>query len=368
MGYLKPIDAIRAMAVLLIIASHWIDASSLSRQLGLDSIGVNTLFVISGFLITNILFNQREKTWPYGSPSVKVLLKFYARRALRIFPIYYLLIIALLVYYFQKTHTITADFYYYLTYTSNFYFYSKHVFEAPIPNVWTLAVGAQFYLIWPWLMLSFNKKYLLGIILGFILCGVVTQFLFRSIPLGHLLPFTCFDCFGMGALLSWVVVYNPNLINKFYKRVTIAALISVCLYVWFMYQDLWEITILRTCAGIIALWILTYLVVNHTKRSVLVDTILYNPFLLFLGKISYGLYLYHLIIPLLIENDFFWLTINVNLPDVFLSHLNWINFFESAILLLLISVLSYFLVEKPFSSVKKYFSLNQSSKAYNQMV
>lgn len=353
MNYYKPIDSIRAIAVFLIVASHWFDASSLSHQLGVDSIGVNTLFVVSGFLVTRLLLDQREQAMQSGYSISSIALNFYVRRSLRIFPVYYLLVSALLIYHFEKNHVITADFYYYLTYTSNFYFYTKHAFEGLIPHVWSLAVGAQFYLIWPWILLYAKKNHLPGFIAGFILVGVVAQLLFSPFPLGYLLPVTCFDCFGMGALLAWVVIYNPALLHDFYKKVSVAALISVVTYGWFVYQGLWKVTVLRTCTGVVTLWILTY-VVSNTNRGRLIDKyILYSPFLKFIGKISYGLFLYHLLIPLLIDNDFFWLTINVNLPDSMLRHLEWVYFGEAVFLLFVASILSYYIIEKPFLTLNK---------------
>jgi peptidoglycan/LPS O-acetylase OafA/YrhL len=357
MGYVKPFNSLKAIAVLLIIGTHWLDSSSLGFQLGIDGIGINMLFVISSFLTTRILLEHREQSVRAGIPPLTIAGNFYSREVLRFFPIYYLLVFALMIYYFAKNTSI-ADFYAYLTFTSNLYFYNQHVFTDPIPHVWPLAVGVQFYLVWPWVLLFINRKYLFSSIIGCIVIGIITQYIFRSVTLSSILPFTCLDCLGMGALLSWVVVYRPFLFDKFYNWAGLAALVSLVIYGWFIYQGQWQATNLRTCTGVITLWLMTYLLRNNHREKSKWSYLFHHPVLLFLGKISFGLYLYHLIIPQLVDNDFFWYKINAHLPDALLNYLLWFYLGECATILIIVSVLSYYIIEKPLLSFKKSFDLD----------
>ena len=92
MPYIKQLDSIRGIAVLLVMLSHWIPTSF--SHLG-AFIGVNTFFVLSGFLISNILFYNKNEAEAAGYSKLLVLNNFYFRRTLRIFPIYFLVVIIL---------------------------------------------------------------------------------------------------------------------------------------------------------------------------------------------------------------------------------------------------------------------------------
>jgi peptidoglycan/LPS O-acetylase OafA/YrhL len=89
LGYLPQLDALRAFAVLLVVWHHWFGP----RELGLGPMGVWIFFVISGFLITRILLNSKGAT-ARGNRSA--LVRFYVRRFLRIFPLYYFVLLVAL--------------------------------------------------------------------------------------------------------------------------------------------------------------------------------------------------------------------------------------------------------------------------------
>lgn len=144
--------------------------------------------------------------------------------------------------------------------------------------------------------------------------------------------FTCFDAFGLGALLAWMLF--------FYGLVTAIVLVPV-----------------RTIVSFIALWLIAYIVLNQENDRLKINAILSNRVLIFLGEISYGIYLYHHIIPtalnLKIINRYF----NPLLPD-FLYKAHWLKLFvaENTILLIVISWLSYILIEKRFLNLKRQFA------------
>jgi peptidoglycan/LPS O-acetylase OafA/YrhL len=151
------LDGLRAVAVLLVFGSHY-----LPRQMAFGWIGVDFFFVLSGFLITGILFDTRFR--------VNRFKVFYARRILRIFPLYYgVLLVCLLLY--PVFHWIWhPSWLFFPAYLSN---YSRFVWPTPIfraspqveslvstlsfqfpfalrlSHLWSLAVEEQFYLMWP---------------------------------------------------------------------------------------------------------------------------------------------------------------------------------------------------------------------------
>src|SRR5258706_6412006 len=90
MNYIKQLDAVRAIAVILVVLSHWTKMSSITN-IPIGGMAVDVFFVLSGFLITQILLENRNKITSLNDRR-HIIKNFYIRRTLRIFPIYYLTI------------------------------------------------------------------------------------------------------------------------------------------------------------------------------------------------------------------------------------------------------------------------------------
>lgn len=323
MKYIKQLDSIRAIAVILVVISHWVSVDHAINRTPNGAIGVDIFFVLSGFLISKILFDQRNNSEILNIPKSTLIKNFYVRRTLRIFPIYYLTIFFLLIIAKSTGTNIQSSFTYFLTYTSNFYFFKIQSWDGMVSHLWSLAVEEQFYLIWPWFLLFSNKKYFLHIIIGFILIGISSQYLMRGIKMSTILTFTCFDAFGLGALLAWVMTYYKEKLAKFYMGASVAAVIAAFLFIYGAYQQKWSIVPLRTIVSILTLWIINYIIVNRETNSLKFKFILNNRVLIFLGKISYGLYLYHNIIPGTLNSKIINKYFNPMLPDLlYVKHWN----------------------------------------------
>jgi peptidoglycan/LPS O-acetylase OafA/YrhL len=235
-----------------------------------------------------------------------------------------------------------------------------------LSHLWSLAVEEQFYLIWPFVIIFFNKKYLLFAISLFIIIGSVSQHLLTKVPYGSILTISCFDAFGFGALLALVISYAKDRLNYFYKYLSIIALLVFSLFIVgvFYYWVLPQ----RTVISIISVWLITYVIVNVQNDTLRLKFLFNNKILLFLGKISYGLYLYHNIIPQLINSQIINKYFNPLLPDIlFKKYWGQLYLVENTILLVLISWLSYSFFEVKFLKLKKYFiygvpSLSTESK------
>lgn len=354
MKYLKQLDVLRAVAVILVIIHHWIPPVSLSNKLQLGAIGVDIFFVLSGFLITRILFQYRIESDLSGMNKKSVLKIFYIRRTLRIFPIYYLVILILLFFNKYTGTNIASAFPFFLTYTSNFYFFKIQAWDGMISHLWSLAVEEQFYLIWPLLILFINKKYYLPVIVSFILIGVLSQYYLRNIDMSNYLTFTCFDAFGIGALLAWKLTFNNENLNLFYKRLNFLFITALFIFIIGIKTNLDFFVPFRLLHSIIALWVISSIIIK--QDSIFFNNALFNnKILISIGKISYGLYLYHNFIPKL--NSIFINTyINPLLPKKFLEeNLKLLILIENITLLLIISWLSYIFIEKYFLNLKKHF-------------
>ncbi|MES2429402.1 MAG: acyltransferase [Bacteroidota bacterium] len=355
MKYIKQLDSLRAIAVMLVMISHWIPSKHSINFSQFGAIGVDIFFVLSGFLITNILFNSRDKAELSQTSRSTLIKNFYIRRTLRIFPIYYMVIFLLLIFSEITDTNIKSAFLYFATYTSNFYFFKIHTWDGMISHLWSLAVEEQFYLIWPWFILFTNKKYFFHIIISFILIGILGQFFMMGIKMSTVLTFNCFDAFGLGALLAWKMTYRKEKLKKFFSLISVIAALSFIFYIIGTFQNIWILP-LRTIVSLITLWIITYIIIYRDTESLKFKFIFNNRILIFLGKISYGLYLYHSIIPGTINTKIIDIYLNPYLPD-FLYKKHWGELFlvENAILVVAISWLSFILIEKRFLNLKKYF-------------
>src|SRR5687768_1429660 len=161
-SYFRQLDALRALAVSMVIFSHW---PGYHHDMWSDDlfwfngeIGVKLFFVISGFLITGILLDERIKADQNDLGKASLLKTFYIRRFLRIFPLYY----ATLFVAFVLGHPdVVASWKWQVTYLSNFFYAMRGEYLGEVSHFWSLAVEEQFYFVWPLIILFVPKKWLL---------------------------------------------------------------------------------------------------------------------------------------------------------------------------------------------------------------
>ncbi len=354
MKYIKALDSLRAIAVVFVIISHYLTNSFTYPKL-IGRTGVVIFFVLSGFLITRILLEGRIKTESTGGSKKTFLKNFYIRRSLRIFPIYYLVIVPTFLF-FLVTHQPARKFLYFLTYTANIYYFKIQQFDDYFSHLWTLAIEEQFYLIWPFIILFINKKYLLTCIAGFIAIGIITQCIV-GLSFGMYLTYTCFDSLGMGALLAWINVCKPELMPKFCRIVGIFGSIMLILLLLEFFALKKMVFPSRIQISVIALYIVTYITqasYYHKKLFSFSDVLLNNNLLASIGKISYGLYLYHTFVLYAVD-AFTPAFVYDALPQFVGDHVAGFFFVLRCTLLLLVATLSWNYIEKPLLRLKKYF-------------
>ncbi|WP_172623081.1 acyltransferase family protein [Flavisolibacter ginsenosidimutans] len=356
MTYIKPLDGLRAIAVLLVISAHWIDSYNWLYYVQAGRLGVNLFFVLSGFLISTILFQHRDRAAAKKASYKKLMWNFYLRRALRIFPIYYLLIFLMIAFQYPlhlelvRNQIVTA-----LTYTSNFYVYSIGEWPANTGHFWSLAVEEQFYLIWPWLMVYLPRKFTLSCILLFIALSVTCRMFSSNYDLGYLFVFTCFDSLGLGALLAWLCLYRPALLQRLQPIFAAVAVVSSILLLGFPGSAL-ILHQTRLFHSIIGFWLISFIVSNKSKRIFFTSLLSSKP-MAAIGKISYGLYLYHIFVGAQTEhllNKLFGPAKNPATTAHYLTYL-LIKF----LVLLCVCAVSWKYVEKPLLRLKQYFDYDR---------
>jgi peptidoglycan/LPS O-acetylase OafA/YrhL len=187
------LDGIRAIAIGLVVISHFSKDSGWGDPLDLGSLGVRIFFVISGFLITGLLLKELDKDGKINLP------RFFFRRTLRIFPAFYFYIVCMLILTaLGGTDLPMRDAWAALTYTSN-YSTSLHPVVA---HTWSLATEEQFYLIWPAaLFFAVRKTRAISVLLLLVLAATISSRIL-SHRLGHNVPAFFNTPIGVGCLLA----------------------------------------------------------------------------------------------------------------------------------------------------------------------
>lgn len=348
------LDGIRAFAVLGVILEHWASGlprllSELVQALDLGGLGVQCFFVLSGFLITLILLDSKDQNF-----SLKTAIgHFYIRRVLRIFPAYYaaLLVIAFLL---PEMHDAIG---WHALYLSNF-FPVWHSDWPPIGgHFWSLSVEEQFYLFWPLIVLALPLRKIIFVALACCLLAPLSRtVLWYVMGEGHRAIYTvtttALDLLCFGAFLACVKhKIGLSADSMHVRRLRLIGLIALLLYVvlYFQFRD----TLLFTAIGrtLTALFFGALVVVAANGFQGSGGLLLGNRLIVWIGIISYGLYIFHPFIPqvYLFLLDFLGLE-----RDVFGVY--YIRYPLLIILLLLVTSASFYLIERPIRGFRKYFS------------
>lgn len=198
-SYYNGLDGLRGLAVIIVVLSHIGEGTHWPYFRGL--IGVEIFFVLSGFLITTLLIKEKIQT---GKISLK---NFYIRRVLRILPVAYLYLFALLLFNYIFTLNITrVAFISSFLYLRNLPFIKQTSSDWYVGHFWTLTIEEQFYLIFPFLLVTNLNRYF-KIICSLILLVPIIEFfgynkigVFYSSHFIHLLTFIFINILGKGTI------------------------------------------------------------------------------------------------------------------------------------------------------------------------
>jgi peptidoglycan/LPS O-acetylase OafA/YrhL len=364
--YFSQLDGIRFLAVGLVLIDHWLAEKNV---LPLGPLGVTMFFVLSGFLITRILIQSKLKDDNVGRSHWFSVKQFIIRRSIRIFPIYFLTIFVL---YVLDVPPVRDTILWCLTYSTNIYIATKEHWMGTIDHLWSLAVEEQYYLIFPYLILFLPTKHYLKVLSAMVLISVALRiYLFlngNSWMAQYVLMPTCLDSFGLGGLLAYFFTFQKDtLFDEFCKtKYLIVSLIVLISSMCFSreYQissnqvhHFGNLVLERLIGSIFCFFLIAKAVSGYSGTM---KWFLENPVSNYLGKISYGLYLYHnfvynvyhtpdtsyvlrvfhkmqRMIPTLTENLAFELLYFFGITTI-------------------IATLSWYCIEKPVNNLKKYFT------------
>lgn len=350
--YYPALDGIRGLAILMVIAYHYLD---FTKYHFFGWLGVDLFFVLSGYLITKSLLQAQ------GRPNF--LRNFFIKRALRIFPLYYLSLLIFLVLlplaglWTDRLHFYTTNWYWFVFYLQNWLFTFNFDSSAGFLNhFWSLAIEEQFYLIWPFLILYIkNPGRLVAVMLLVLLsCMVVRSLLWinydSSLNYTTVFTFTRIDGICFGSIVALIEKKDKDFIYK-YNGVIILCLAIINFAFYFLNKNnnfpYYAFVGYTTFAAMFALLVYT---IANSNTHLLTNMLNWNP-LTFLGKVSYGLYVYHWPIYLVL---FPILRNNIAFDNAFASAA--LSAFLCFILSLLLSYFSFQYFEKRFLQLKQQYT------------
>jgi peptidoglycan/LPS O-acetylase OafA/YrhL len=356
-AHVPQLDALRAFAVLAVLASHYCYTMPFWSAAG--AFGVRLFFVLSGFLITGILLRSRAAIETGHSDVAFAMRQFYVRRFLRIFPLFYA---TLLIAWALGVPAVRADLGWHLAYLSNVRFAITNEWPAPLSHFWSLAVEEQFYLVWPAFVLLSPRRLLRPALLALIAVGPLWRGLGAAAGLREMvvwnLPFTALDSLGIGSLLALATTGTPigaaapgrKPAWALYGAAGAAVLLLVA---WFIPSPvLGPVRWLFGHGGFLTAISLVFagLVLQSARGwpGPVGRALAWGP-LTYLGRISYGVYVVHLFTPGLVR----WALARAGLPYPETPGLVQFTILTAATIAL--AAASWHLFERPLNDLKRHF-------------
>ena len=349
--FLPGLNGLRAIAALSVILAHVSETLVEKRILNTNYFGhfggysVTIFFTLSGFLITFLLLKELELQ---SKIDIK---KFYIRRILRIWPLYFFYILLIVI---VMKFTVPSTIWYYVFIVPNIPFAlhlaGNSMITIPLLiHYWSLGVEEQFYAFWPWMLKNAKKikKTILIFCVAYFGLKVVLSILNAPIVIQSILLHTRFCCLGIGGIGACLYFEN-NKIVVFVKQ-KFVEILAWLIIVLFLLNVIRVFSIVNH--EIIALTVVV-LIINQISNSKTIIP-LENKLFDYLGKISFGLYIYNPLILYFIS--FLLLDTNENKP--LKATLFIVSTFTAVIL---VAHLSYFYFEKRFLNLKNRFTTIES--------
>ncbi len=311
--YVPAFDGLRALCIVAVIAFHVVssDRPWLENVARRGWCGVDVFFVLSGFLITWIIATELDQTGTFN------LNRFYARRALRLQPTFFtgLLGVTLLMWFFNRSkfQLMMAAMPFFLTYTYNFALAFGAIPTTPYGPVWSLCIEEHFYLGWPWALRRFGTRKCLRVALGIIVLVLVYRsMLYGWFNWGHLgTPSmrsldriyygtdTRIDTILLGCAMA--LALREASLQTFFRWLadwrwfpTAAVTLAVIAFAWSTgggFKGGWRAATIGF--SLIAVGSAMVLLAVFLRPQSLLARCLAWPPMVFVGKISYGIYLFH---------------------------------------------------------------------------
>lgn len=353
--FYQQLDGLRALSVFAVILAHGLPFAFFRHTFALGFWGVNLFFVLSGFLITEILLKEIHA----GEKPLRIIKSFFVKRTLRIFPVFYFVLLLAISFNLDGCRAYWG---YAVTYTLNFYNAATGAEGRYLSHIWSLCVEEQFYLFWPFLLLlvkpRFHKHLIFSVVAGALLFRwTMTVLQYHNFDIyNYRFMFSSLDALGIGAALAYLKLFHLPLLQKLlrYKAVPLLFLLLFFLLKLFRFphQTLAAETLLRFCASVCCFFVIAYGIFEYGGPF---GRFLHRPVVRYVGRISYGLYLFHLLIQCFFDDyvgRYLLLHYTGALPKAVQYNLHLLMLPVVILLTVLAAAASFRWLEKPFLRLK----------------
>lgn len=365
--HFRNLDILRCVCALMVVLAHsyegfcgWLGSPLVAFPL-LDakvrlfisnlSIGVDVFFVISGFLITYLLLNEKE-----ASGNIHIG-KFIVRRSLRIWPLYYFAVFFGFVL-ITTSNRPAPDYLANLLFLNNFNAIRISEWQFPFAHFWSICVEEHFYIVWPFVLYFTSIKNIPFVTLFFIGVSLLSRWYFAEYSTNlqmnlHVNTLARIDEILIGALIAWIHFKKPIVLNTDTKTRLLVYLVFITLLLVDSYNN-WGTGIFDVMykkyvyLGLIVFWMCNYLfnpeaLLNFKQKN----------FIHYLGKVSFGIYIYH---NMLIEPFITKVIYRFSIKSFWVYELGYLA------VVIGISILSYELFEKYFLRLKQKFEIIKTER------
>jgi peptidoglycan/LPS O-acetylase OafA/YrhL len=352
--HLRGLDSLRAVAFSFVLLDHFLPGEQSWKPWINGHVGVHLFFVISGLLITGILLDARTALEQTCGRGAGVVGRFYARRVLRIFPVFYA---TLALTYVAGFPIVRQSIWWHVTYASNIYFFKRGAFAGQVSHFWSLAVEEQFYLFWPFVILFTPRRHL-GRVMTFCIVfssafRIAGQLIWNWNDVQReMLTFSCLDSLAIGGLFAWWQRSAPEHAERL-----AGLLFRVVLPVWI-------VTTAISAYGLPSIeWVfrpLDALALGGVVFAVAAGRfkfVLHRQVLVYLGRISYGMYVFHLFVALCVRTVLRVVFHVEHLPNALLVTL------YTAVTIAAAAV-SWHFFEAPLNSLKRFFPYVRDERVF----
>ncbi len=359
--YFASLDVIRFTAATMVLVTHsyehWTDvpgiqafildgagqplwwAEKLRRVVDNFRYGVDLFFLLSGFLITYLLLAERAR---FGRIDLG---SFYMRRVLRIWPLYYICVALapVLHHYYQEP---VPNLWQFVTFLGNFELMRHGWSSTALNHLWSICIEEHFYLVWPllvWLVPVRRLPTLFGLVIVTSIAARLYYFWF--VPdyymALYLNTFCRWDILAVGSLFAYGAFYQSIRLNVPRAARVLIYVVGALLFATDVYGEwnsVFTIVVKKYIYAVIAAFALGHMIYAPDTLVKWRRQTIFHYF----GKVSYGIYMYHGFVILLLVRQFPWF------HDRFF--IGWVVIFT-----LSASIVSYELIEKPILRLKKKF-------------
>ncbi|HEV7991800.1 MAG TPA: acyltransferase [Gemmatimonadaceae bacterium] len=334
------LDTIRALSLLAVVYQHTMNPQGrLLSNIG--AMGLMVFFVLSGYLISGLLLEARARADAEGVGKRGVLLRFYIRRFLRIFPLYYAVLgIAVLL----GEPTTRAYFLELATYRTNFLMARLGHNIPPVTPLWSLAVEEHFYLFWPVIALFTSRRFvrlsIAAMILGSVVARAIGAASGGTYQMVAMPTWASIDGIAMGCALALLVRDTSAEVRARWVAsclglgIVLAVAFVVMRYTALPQRRVWTLGLNMIPVGLISVWFIDRAASNRLPH-------LFNSMLLArLGVVSYGMYMLHRYVMHYLGFD---------------GDRGWVVFASVYAVSALLATLSWLLYESPLNNLKRFW-------------